>query len=127
VRRAVESLKLPRIIIPVLVALALVGGYSLRLAFTQPTLTKVFADQPGEEAIFVVDGIRCWGTAQFFTSLYEDTPGVLSIQAYASERTAVFTFDPSVLSRARIQAIMEAPIPFDDGTTHQVYKCVSVR
>ena len=120
-------MRLPRIIIPMLVAMALVGGYSLRIAFTQPTLTKVFADTPGEKATFVVDGIRCWGTARFFTSLYEDTPGVISIQAYASERKAVFTFNPGVISRDRIQAIMEAPIPFSDGTTSQVFKCISLR
>jgi hypothetical protein len=120
-------MRLPRLIVPMLVALALVGGYSLRIAFTQPTLTKVIADRPGETATFVVDGIRCWGTAQFFTSLYEDTPGIFSFQAYASERTAVFTFDPRVTSRARIRAIMEAPIPFEDGTTNQVFKCRSVQ
>ena len=118
-------MRLPRLIMPLVVALALVGGYSLRIAFTQPTLTKVFADRPGETATFVVDGIRCWGTAQFFTSLYENTPGIFSIRAFASERTAVFTFDPDVTSRDRIQSIMEAPIPFDDGTTNQVFKCVS--
>ena len=120
-------MRLPRIIIPVLVALALAGGISLRIAFTQPTLTKVFADEPGETATFIVDGIRCWGTASFLTSLYEETPGVFAIQAYASERKAVFTFDPVVITRDRIQTIMEAPIPFDDGTTGQVFKCVSVR
>jgi len=120
-------MRLPRIIIPLLVALALVGGYRLRMAFTQPTLSKVFADKPGEKATFVVDGIRCWGTAQFFTSLYEDTPGVFSIEAYASERKAVFSFNPGVISREQIRAIMEAPIPFSDGTTAQVFKCVSVQ
>jgi hypothetical protein len=120
-------MRLPRIIIPVLVALALVGGYSLRTAFTQPTLTKVFANSPGEKATFVVDGIRCWGTARLFTSLYEDTPGVVSIQAYASERKAVFTFNPGVISRDQIRAIMEAPIPFTDGTTSQVFKCISLQ
>ena len=120
-------MRLPRLIVPLLAASALLGGYSLRIAFTQPTLTKVFADKPGETATFVVDGIRCWGTAQFFTSLYENTPGIFSIQAYASERTAVFTFDPGVVSCDRIRAIMEAPVPFDDGTTSQVFRCVSVQ
>ena len=119
-------MRLPRLVIPILVALALAVGYSLRIAFTQPTLTKVFANQPGETATFVVDGIRCWGTARFFTSLYEETPGVLSIQAYASERKAVFTFDPAAISRDRIRAIMETPIPFSDGTTSQVFTCISV-
>jgi len=119
-------MRLPRIILPMLVALTLGGGYSLRIAFTQPTLTKVFADKPGETATFVVGGIRCWGTAQFFTSLYRDTAGVCAIRAYASERQAVFTFDPSVISREQFRTIMEAPIPFKDGTARQVFKCVSI-
>ncbi len=117
---------LPRIVIPILVALALVGGYGLRTAFERPTLTKIFADKPGAKATFVVDGVRCGGTANFFASLYEDTPGVFAIEAFASERKAVFTFDPAVTSKERIRAIMEAPIPFDDGTTSQVFKCLSV-
>jgi hypothetical protein len=119
-------MRLPRILIPVLVVLALAGGYGLRIPFTRPTLTKVFADRTGEQATFVVDGIRCWGTARFFTSLYEETPGVFSIQAYASERKAVFTFGPAAISRDRIRAIMEAPIPLSDGTTSQVFTCLSV-
>ncbi len=120
-------MRLPRIIVPVLVALALVGGIGLRRAFTQPTLTQVFADQPGKRATFIVDGIRCWGTARFFASLYEDTPGVFAVQAYASECKAVFTFDPDLISRDRIRAIMEAPVPFNDGTTGVVFKCIAVQ
>ncbi len=117
----------PRMIVPLLVVLAIVGGYSLRTSFTQPTLTVVLTDKPGDKATFVVDGIRCWGTARFFASLYDDTPGIFSIQAYASEHKAVFAFDPSVISRDRIRAIMEAPIRFKDGTTGQVFKCVSAQ
>jgi len=120
-------MRLPRVLIPVLVVLALAGGYGLRIPFTRPTLTKVFADRTGEQATFVVDGIRCWGTARFFTSLYEATPGVFSIQAYASERKAVFTFNPEDISRARIQEIMEAPIPLNNGTTSQFFRCISVQ
>ncbi len=120
-------MRVPRMSVPVLVALALISGISLRRAFTQPTLTQVFADHPGKRATFTVDGLRCWGTARFFASLYEDTPGVFAIQAYASERKAVFTFDPEVISQDRIRAIMEAPIPFNDGTTGVVFKCIAVQ
>ena len=119
-------MRLPPVIVPILVVVALVGGYGLRTVFTQPTLTKVFTDQSGETATFVVEGIRCWGTAQLFTSLYRDAAGVFSIQAYASERRAVFTFDPRVISREQVRAIMEAPIPFRDGSARQVFKCVSI-
>ena len=121
-------MRLPRIVIPMLVASALLGGYGLRLAFTQPTLAMTFGDgdTPGIKAAFVVDGVRCRGTAQFFASLYENVPGVLALEAYASEHKAVFTFDPAVTSLERIRAIMEAPVPFKDGTSNQVFRCRSV-
>jgi len=117
---------IPRILVPILVALALVAGLGLRTGFTRPTLTKTFADKPGVKATFTVSGVRCRGTAMLFASLYEDVPGVHGIEAYASERKAVFTFDPGVISRERIRAIMEAPIPFQDGTSNQMFECLSV-
>lgn len=117
---------LPRLIIPLLVVLALVGGYTLRAVFTQPTVTEVFVNQPGEQGTFIVDGVRCRGTALLLASLYEGKPGILSLQAYASERKVVFTFDPAATSIDQIRAVMEAPIAFDDGTTSQVFRCVSV-
>jgi hypothetical protein len=120
-------MRLPRIIVPIFVTLALAVGLGLRGNFDQPTLTKTFTDKPGAKATFIVDGVRCRGTATLFASLYEDVPGVHAIVAFASERKAVFTFDAGVISRERIRAIMEAPIPFEDGTTNQVFQCLSVK
>jgi len=117
---------MPRIIIPIFVVLALWVGFGLRGSFDRPTLTKTFVDKPGMKATFSVDGVWCRGTAALFASLYEDVPGIHAIEAYASERKAVFTFDAAVISRERIRAIMEAPIPFEDGTTNQVFQCLSV-
>jgi hypothetical protein len=74
-----------------------------------------------------VEGVRCKGTAMFFSSLYEDIPGIIGIETFASERTAVFTYDKKVITPDRIRMIMEAPIRFEDGTTSQVFKCVSGR
>jgi hypothetical protein len=88
---------------------------------------QTFVEGTGAKATFIVDGVRCKGTAMFFSSLYEDTPGILGIETFAGERTAVFTYDPKVITRDQIRAIMEAPIPFQDGTTNQVFKCVSAR
>jgi hypothetical protein len=123
-------MRLPHFIIPVLVASALIGGYGLRLAFTQPTLYQTFGDgdeaTPGARAVFVVEGVRCRGTAQFLASLYEEAPGILALEAFASEHKVVFTFDPKQTSPDRIQAIMEAPVPFKDGTSNQIFRCRSV-
>ena len=99
----------------------------LRTAFTQPTTAQTFAGGSGAKRTFTVDGVRCKGTALFFSSLYKDCPGILGIETYASERTAVFTYDPQVITPDKIRAVMEAPMPFNDGTTGQVFKCLSVR
>jgi len=120
-------MRLPTFVIPVLVTLALLAGYGLRTSFTGPTTVQTFAKGTGATATFVVDGVRCKGTAMFFSSLYEDIPGILGIETFATERTAVFSYDPKVITRDRIQAIMETPIPFEDGTTSRVFKCMSVR
>lgn len=117
---------LPRIIIPVFVGLALVLGVGLRGKFDRPTLTRTFAEKAGTKATFIVEGVQCRGTAALFASLYEDVPGIHEIVAYASEHKAIFTFDAGVVSREQIRAIMEAPIPFEDGTTNQIFQCLSL-
>ena len=120
-------MRLPTYVIPVLVTLALLAGYGLRTSFTRPTSVQTFAEGTGSKATFVIDGVRCTGTAVFLSSRYDDIPGILGIETFAGERTAVFTYDPKVVTQDRIREIMEAPIPFQDGTTSQVFKCMSVR
>lgn len=117
---------IPKLVIPTAVIIALFGGYFLRTAFTQPTTMTSFEQTPGEKATFIVDGVKCKGTAAFFTSLYDSIPGIIGIETFASEHKAVFTFDPDRITRDSIRAIMEAPIPFDDGTTEQIFRCLSV-
>ncbi|MBD3331689.1 hypothetical protein GF356_02470 [candidate division GN15 bacterium] len=124
-------MRVSRFIIPVLVVVALLVGYSLRLAFTQPTTNISYARtgdtiENAQQATFIVEGVKCKGTASFFSSLYEDTPGVIAIETFASEHKAVFTYDPDVIGIEQIKSIMEAPIDFDDGTSEQVFRCLAV-
>ena len=122
-------MSIPKIIIPILVIITMFGGYYLRAAFTQPstdiTLTNTSTDE-GEKLECIVDGIRCKGTAEFFTGLYEGVEGINSIITYASDRKAVFTYNPDIISPDSIRSIMEAEIEFDDGTSMQVFKCQSM-
>ncbi|HEY5912031.1 MAG TPA: hypothetical protein VJA21_15615 [Verrucomicrobiae bacterium] len=120
-------MRLPKLLIPVLVLLSLTAGYGFRTIYTRPTTVQTFAEGSGARATFIVDGVRCKGTAMFFSSLYEDTPGIMRVETFAGEHMAVFTYDPKTVTQDRIRAIMEAPIPFDDGTTSQVFRCISVR
>lgn len=119
-------MRVPRFVIPILVIAALFSGYFFRLAFTQPTTQTTYQETTGEQATFVVEGIKCKGTAAFFTSLYDSIPGIVGIETFATEHKAVITYNADVISIDSIRAVMEAPILFDDGTTAQVFRCLSV-
>ncbi len=119
-------MRIPRFIIPVLVIAAIFGGYFLRTAFTQPTTNKAASGEAGAKSTFIVDGLKCKGTAGFFTSLYDSIPGVAGIETFATEHKAVISYDPDRISVDSIKAIMEAIIVFDDGSSARIFKCQSV-
>ncbi len=80
----------------------------------------------GKTLTCTVDGLKCKGTASFFTGLYENTAGITAIETFATEHRAVFTYDPTVISADSIRRIMEAPIPLRDGTSRQVFTCTAL-
>lgn len=114
-------------LLPILVVAFLSGGYVLRLGFTQPT-TQVTFDKVGQARLeCVVEGLKCKGTASFFTRLYAGRPGIASIETFGTEHLAVFTYDPSVITADEIRWIMEAPVPLNDGRRVQVFRCEDMR
>jgi hypothetical protein len=118
-------MRLPRYIFPILIIAALFGGYFLRTAFTQPTTNTNYSESAGATSIFIVDGLKCKGTAAFFTSLYDSIPGINGIQTFATEHKAIFKYNPDLIAKDSILAVMESPILFEDGTREQVFKCLS--
>jgi len=120
-------MRIPKFIVPLLVIATLLGGYFLRTAFTQPTTNVIVGVGEGRKLDCVVDGVRCKGTAEFFTSLYKDVDGIAGIETFASEHRVIFSYNPDVISPEQIRTIMEAPIPLDDGTSVQAFKCVSMQ
>jgi len=119
-------MRVSKYIIPVLVVAALFGGYGLRSAFTQPTTAVTAGDGEGSKLECIVDGVRCKGTAAFFTQLYEDVAGINGIETFATERRVIFTYDPSIIAPEQIKAVMEAPVPLRDGSMVQVFTCLSM-
>ena len=119
-------MRLPRLIIPLLVIMAILGGYSLRTAFTQPTTNVRYDTQAGATSIYIVDGLKCKGTAAFFSSLYDSIPGIFGIETFATEHKAVFTYDPDIISPDSIRVVMEQAIQFEDGTSQQIFRCLSM-
>lgn len=119
-------MRLPSIVLPVLVVSAIFGGYFLRNAFTQPTTNAIYSASGDETVTCIVQGVKCKGTANFFTTLYDDTPGIAGIETFATEHRVIFKYDPAIINPNRIKEIMEAPIPLRDGTERQVFVCESM-
>ena len=120
-------MKIPKIVIPVLVVIALFGGYFFRAVFTQPTTSVAYQNIMGVKLICKVEGLKCRGTANFFSRLYNNVPGIIAIETFATEHKAVFTYDPDVISSADIRQIMEKRIILRDGSSRQVFKCLSMK
>lgn len=119
-------MRIPSYILPILVIAALFGGYFLRNAFTQPTTNVAFNAQAQESVTCIVQGVKCKGTADFFTKLYDETPGIASIETFATEHRVVFKYDPKLITPEGIRQVMEAPIPLRDGTARQLFVCESI-
>jgi copper chaperone CopZ len=118
---------MPKTIIPLLVIASLAGGYFLRHAFTHPTTSVAFNASGASILTCEVEGLKCKGTAAFFTSLFENVPGINSIETFASEHRAVFTYDPASITPEKIQEIIEQPVPLRDGSEVQVFRCLSMK
>jgi len=116
-----------RWVLPILVITMLVGGYSLRTVFTKPTTSVVFSGEGSAKMVCKVDGVRCKGTAGFFTKLYQDVPGIASLETIAEEHLATFRYDPAVITPDSIKAIMEQEFKLRDGSVRKVFTLVEMR
>ncbi len=121
-------MRVPKIVIPLLVVVTLGGGYLLRHAFTHPTTSTAFESSGSKAATVtcVVEGLKCRGTAAFFTSLFQNEKGITSLETFASEHKAVITYDPAVIDREEIRGVIEQAVSLRDGTRRQVFRCISM-
>lgn len=118
---------IPRYFIPLLVIAALFGGFALRTAFTHPTTQTTFSAAGREKVVCIVEGLKCKGTAAFFTKMFANTPGIAAIETYAAEHKAVIYFDPAIITPAGIKAVIEAAVPMRDGSHQAVFKCLAMK
>ncbi len=119
-------MKIHRLAIPILAIMTLFGGYHLRHAFTKPTTAVKFTGSGNALVECKVEGLRCKGTANFFTSLFQGVEGISSIETIGSEHKATITYNPVVISKQNIREIIERQIPLRDGSTRQIFRCVEM-
>jgi hypothetical protein len=118
--------RIPKLTIPILVVIAIFGGFLLRSAFTQPS-TSVVTGTVGTAAVeCIVDGVKCKGTASLFTSHLGGIAGISTIETFAADHRVVMTYDPSILSPDAIRNRIDAPVVLDESTSVVLFKCQSI-
>lgn len=119
-------MRIPTLTLPILVVIAILGGFFLRNAFTQPS-TSLATGAVGSAAVeCIVDGVKCKGTASLFTSHFEGFAGISTIQTFAADHRVVMTYDPSVVSAEAIRLKIDAPVVLDESTSVVLFKCLSI-
>jgi len=117
-------MRIPNYIVPILVIFALAGGYLLQPAFTKPTSSVSFIPAEKEAVVVcIVEGLKCKGTANYFTRLVSSAPGIVSITTYAAEHKAVIVFDEESLTLDDIRGLIEQP----GGVNEGVFQCLSMK
>ena len=119
-------MRIPKLIIPLLVIIALFGGFALRLAFTQPSTSSSLGANATAAVECIVDGVKCKGTAALFTSHFRGVAGIGTIETFATEHRVVIAYDPAVISPEEIRTKIDSPVALDDSTSVAFYKCVSM-
>jgi hypothetical protein len=117
-------MKIPKLIIPILVLVFVAGGYAVQPLFFFPTTNVQMGAEGNSRVEFIVDGIRCRGTAAFFTSLFENVKGIESITTYADSRKAVFVYDSKLIDPEKIQLLFEREFRMQDGSFQPLYRAV---
>ncbi len=86
-----------------------------------PLLVLLFVVDGELDCRVTVDGLKCRGTAGFFTSQFENTPGIESITTYAVNHKAIFVYDSRIITPDRIKSIFEKEFRMEDGTFQSVF------
>jgi hypothetical protein len=114
-------MSVPKVLIPILVLVFVAGGYALQTAFFFPTTEVSFNCTSDKSVEFVVDGVRCRGTAAYFTEMFARTPGIAKITTYAASHTALFEYDSQQINPDRIKSMFEKEIRMADGSFRSVF------
>lgn len=105
-------------VVPAVVVLLTVVGVVGAGFISVPTFSHVF--DPGfagetETAVLTVEGVRCYGTADFLREHIAGVPGLVSMVAYAGRHRVVIEYSPRAVAIDDIIAAIEEPVLTDNG------------
>ncbi|MGQ9603475.1 MAG: hypothetical protein ACUVUU_04630 [bacterium] len=100
-------------IVPSVLALMAISGVRGAKHISVPTLTYT-NDQVHVGKIakvdLIVEGVRCYGTANLLRQHLATHPGIVSLVAYGSKQRIVIEFDPSLTDANAISEAIESPV-----------------
>jgi hypothetical protein len=105
-------------IIPAVIAALTVAGVVGAGYINVPTLSHVFDpafDGETATAELIVEGVRCYGTADYLREHIEHLPGLVSMVAYAGKHRVVVEYSEQAVSLDTIIAEIERPVQTEDG------------
>ena len=118
-------MRVPKLIIPALIVIFIVGGILIQPLFYFPTTEVALGAQGDSTVEFVVDGLKCRGTAGFFTNLFDGVEGIESITTYATTNSAIFVYDSKKISPDRISMMFQKEFRMEDGSFHKFFTEIS--
>lgn len=116
-------------LVPAVLGIMALAGTRGARHLSVPTLTYAYTEVHGAKTAkvdIVVDGVRCYGTANLLKQHIASHPGLVSLVAYGSRHRVVIEFDPTMTNAEAICKAIEAPVQTKRGPV-PFFRVVSVK
>lgn len=117
-------------LVPALVLALLLGSTQFQSSLRTPTLERSYpqasVESPRERAWFVVDGVRCRGTAGALATLIEEGGGLTSLVVYSSGREVIVDYDPAQVAPEELIFRFDREVEIGGQTLHP-FTCLRYR
>jgi hypothetical protein len=122
-------MRFPASLLSPLVVLFFLGSMWIGTAWELPSMRRAYAEAAGEvgSADFIVRGLRCRGTSNFFMSMMEGAPGVVSVTTFVQEHRAEIEYDPSRTDPDRLAAAIGRSVRLRDGRVIRPFQVVEIK
>jgi hypothetical protein len=105
-------------LVPTLIIVLSISGLLGARRISLPTLTFIYDygfKGKTASAEFIVEGVRCYGTANLLRKHIESVPGIISMIAYGGRHRVTVEYDPARTSREEILDSIEKPVMTSNG------------
>ena len=116
-------------LVPAVITILSISGLLGAGRISVPTLTFVYDDGfrgQTASAEFIVEGVRCYGTANLLRKQIETVPGIISMIAYGGRHRVTVEYDPARTGPQDILDSIERPLMTANGPM-EWFKVISSR